>query len=127
MQLLRDKRASIWTEIVDLISLKQLQQCMGDEARTWVARATKVKCVSKSKRVHQLADQLIAEVNRIAITFTWFQGLPYERTQLVKSLIHGHIVAVQECDHETTAEIEEYLFELQMAPTREELYSGSGK
>jgi len=124
MKLLRDKRASIWNEIVDLITLKQLSACMGDNCRSWVGKATQVQCVSKSKRVHALAKQLIAECNRIAVEFTWFQGLPFERTELVETLIHAHVVATHECVHEAVEEIEEYLHELKYAPTREEQYQG---
>ena len=123
MKLLRDKRAQIWSEIVDLISLKQLEQCMGDNCRTWVGKATQVQCVSRSKKVHTLAKQLIAEVNRIAVEFTWFQGIPLQRTELVRTLIHAHVAAVQEYDHEAAEDIENYLFDLKYAPTREEAVS----
>lgn len=126
MKLLRDKRASIWSEIVELINLRQLKACMGDDARTWVGKATKVQCVSKSKRVHVLARALIAEVNRIAREFTWFQGLPLERTELVRTLINAHVVATQEYDHEAVEDIEDYLHELKYAPTREELFPKAG-
>ncbi len=124
MKLLRDKRNTIWTEIVDLINLKQLEQTMGSDFRTWMSKAEQVKRVSKSRRVHALADSLLSECSRIQREFTWFQGLPLERTELVKTLIHAHIVAVQEYDHETVEDIEDYLHELKYAPTREEIYVG---
>lgn len=120
MRLLRDKRSTIWTEIVEHLSLKQLEQCMGDSCRSWNGKATKVQTVSKSKKVHALANKLLEECARIAREFTWFQGIPLERTELVKTLIHAHIVAVQEYDHESAEEIEEYLFDLKYCPSREE-------
>ncbi len=126
MKLLRDKRAAIWGEIVELLNLRQLGQTMGADYRTWLSKASRVKQVSKSRKVHRLADQLIAECNRISREFTYFQGLPFERTALVKALIHAHVVAVQEYDHDAAEDIEEYLHELKYAPTREELFVEGG-
>jgi hypothetical protein len=121
MRLLNDKRSSLWTAIVALISLKQLTATMGDDFRTYVAKAEQVKRVSKSKQVHALANQLLAEQARISRTYVYFQGIPLERTTLVETLIHAHVVAVQEYDHEEAEDIENYLFDLKYAPTREEL------
>lgn len=120
MKLLRDKRKTIWDAVVEHLSLKQLEQTMGDDYRSWISKAERVKQVSKSKRVHTLADQLLAECSRIAREFTWFQGIPLERTELVRTLIHAHVVAVQEYDHDSADEIEEYLFELKFAPSRDD-------
>lgn len=126
MKLLRDKRHLIWTEIVDLINLSQLRQTMGDDYRTWYSKANRIKQVSKSKKVHKLADALLTECQRISRDFTWFKGVPFERTELVMTLIKAHIVAVQEYDHETADDIEDYLFDLKFAPTREELAESRG-
>jgi len=125
MKLLRDRRATIWSEIVDLISLKQLKQTMGDDYRSWYSKAERIKQVSKSKRVHSLSDQLTKECQRIATEFTWFQGIPLEKTSLVRALIQAHIVAVQEYDHDSAEDIEEYLFDLKFAPSREEQQGGA--
>lgn len=122
MKPLNDKRPKIWSEIADLLTLSQLSRCMGDNCRTWVGKATMAMTVSRSKKVHKLSKDLINEVNRIAAEFTWFQGIPLERTELVETLIRAHIVAVHEHDHDAAAEIEDYLFELKYAPTRDELY-----
>jgi len=126
MKLLRDKRNSIWTEIVEHLSLKQLGQCMGDDYRSWYSKAERVVQVSKSKRVAKLANDLRNECHRISKEFTWFQGLPLERTELVTTLIHAHIVATQEYDYESVEDIEDYLHELKYAPTREEIFSQGG-
>lgn len=50
---------SIWTEIVEHLSLRQLDACMGNGLSDYKAKAIKVKKVSKSIEVHALADQLI--------------------------------------------------------------------
>lgn len=118
MKLLRDKRKSIWDEIVDLLTLSQFEKCM---FIPWTEKANAAKRVSKSKRVHALADKLLGECSRIQREFTWFQGIPLERTELVKTLIHAHVAAVHEYDHDSVEEIEEYLFDLKYAPTREDL------
>lgn len=125
MKLLRDKRHTIWSEIVELINLRQLRQTMGSDFVTWVAKANRVKQVSKSKRVHLLADSLLNECSRIQREFTWFQGIPLERTELVKMLIRAHVVAVQEYDHDSAEDIEDYIHELKYA-TREEQYQAGG-
>lgn len=125
MKLLRDKRHAIWSEIVELINLRQLRQTMGSDFMTWVTKANRVKQVSKSKRVHLLADSLLNECSRIQREFTWFQGIPLERTELVKMLIRAHVVAVQEYDHDSAEDIEDYIHELKYA-TREEQYQAGG-
>ncbi len=122
MRLLRDQRKFLWDEIVELISLKQLEQVM---FLTWHEKATAIKIVSKSKKVHALADKILSENARISREFTWFKGVPFERTTLVKELIYAYVVAVQEYDHESAEEIEEFLFDLKYAPTREEIYKGA--
>jgi hypothetical protein len=112
MKLFKDKRNTIWNEICDELSFKQFKQTMGDDYRSWLSKAERAKQVSKSKRVHELADQLTQECASIANEYTWFQGVPFEKTELVKTLIHAHVVATQEYDHESSEEIEDYLFEL---------------
>ena len=42
----------------------------------------------------------------------WFQGVRLPRTELVRALIHAHVIAIQEFDHDGAQEIEDYLFEL---------------
>jgi hypothetical protein len=44
--------------------------------------------------------------------FTYFQGMRLRKTELVKTLIRAHIIAVQEYDHYVAIEIEEYLTEI---------------
>jgi hypothetical protein len=44
--------------------------------------------------------------------FTYFQGMRLRKTELVKTLLHAHVVAVQEYDHYTAIELEEYLTEI---------------
>lgn len=110
MKALTDKRPALWSAIVELINLRQLEATMGDLA--WVSKADAVKRVSKSKRVHDLANQLLVECARIARTQTWFQGQRLPRTELVRTLINAHVVAVHEYDHEAADDVEEYLFEI---------------
>lgn len=121
MKLLRDKRHSLWGEIVDLLTLSQYEKTMGGDM-TWYSKAFRAKEVSTSKRVHKLANALIAECERIARDFIWFQGAPFERKELVITLIHAHVIAVMERDHDEAQDIEDYLWELKLAPTREEIY-----
>lgn len=109
MQRLTDQRTNLWTAIVESINLRQLEACM---FKTWHEKTVAVKRVSKSKRVHALADQLSAECARIAREQTWFQGSRLPRTELTKTLINAHVIAVHEYDHAEADDIEEYLFEL---------------
>jgi hypothetical protein len=51
------KLNNIWKEIVDLINIKQLQETMGHS--NFKEKAIIIKTVSKSKKVHKLANKLI--------------------------------------------------------------------
>jgi hypothetical protein len=112
MKQLTDSRSQLWSAVVELINLRQLSACIGSDFASWASKAQQVKRVSKSKRVHALADQLLAECKRVAQTQTWFGGMRLPRTQLVRELIHAHVVAVQSYDHDDADEIESYLFEI---------------
>lgn len=49
----------LYDQLTELLSLKQFQPLMGGEM-SYVSKAERAKRVSKSKRVHALADQIIA-------------------------------------------------------------------
>lgn len=49
----------LYRELVDLLTLKQFTPLMGGDM-SFASKAERAKRVSKSKRVHDLADQIIA-------------------------------------------------------------------
>lgn len=49
----------LWTQIFNLLNMRQAYQVMGGEM-TYVSKARRAMQVSKSKKVHALANQLIA-------------------------------------------------------------------
>ena len=50
-----------WSWISDKLSMKQFDQCMG---LSYVDKAKMAKRVSKSKRIHQMADRLVEFAER---------------------------------------------------------------
>lgn len=53
-----DKQRQLYDQLVELLSLAQYRPLTGGEM-TYRSKAERAKCVSKSKRVHALADQII--------------------------------------------------------------------
>lgn len=104
-------QAALYNELVELLSLKQYKPLMfGD--MSYRSKALRAKQVSKSKRVHALADQII----ELAPRTTWFMGIELPANDLVKTLIHAHVVAVQEYDHYKSGVIETCLIALGSRP-----------
>jgi hypothetical protein len=56
----------IYNELVDLLSLKQFMPLMGGNM-SYRSKAERAKRVSKSKRVHELANQIIDLSNLKAV------------------------------------------------------------
>jgi hypothetical protein len=111
MKLIKDQRNAIWTQIFDKLTWKQVQSMpMG---ATWLAKASFARKATKAKAIHALCDQLSAHDEQVRRSITYFQGMRLPRTsQLVRELVHAHVVAVQEYDHDSADEIETYLFEI---------------
>ena len=112
MKILRDTRASQWSAIVDRLTLSQLNKTMGDDYRTWVAKANRTLQITKSKTIHDLCHKLLKTCEQLQVSTVYFQGLALPRTTLITALIHAHVIAVHEFDHDTAEDIEDYLFDL---------------
>lgn len=107
---MRSQRA-LYDEMIELLSLRQYKPLMfGD--MSYKSKAERAKRVSRSKRVHTLADQIIALHNKT----TWFRGFEFPNNELIKTLIHAHVVATQEFDHHKADVLETCLVSLGMGP-----------
>lgn len=110
MKLIKDTRRQIWDEIFERLTWNQVQGM--PIGATWLAKAAFAKKATKSKIIHQLCDKLTAHDEEIRRNITYFQGFRLPRTELVRTLVNAHVVAIQEYDHEAAEDIEEYLFEV---------------